>query len=230
MSKADKVAKSAKAYGGTMVARLGQGEAPMRAMLGLSEKTNSGICRTMVAKWFIELANGRDYWSWLAPQGKVNSAAVGNLMTVFSDVGKRDVEQTTIEDVRNPRRGKGSSAYFDDYLRLYGVVPSQQTFATGRQSGSKRVSGGRAPEEAGVLIRDMAPGAAAFAFIGMSAYPKGHAVGAFVGGGQVKYYDPNVGQIDFPSTAALARWLAEAVAKLVYGDYTLVSWDWYEKA
>ena len=230
MSKADKLAKAARSYGGVLVARCGQGEPPMRAMLGMNDKTNNGICRTMVAKWFIELKNARDYWSWLTPGGKVNSAAVGNLMMVFADIGKLDVEPTTVEDIKNPKRGKGSTAYFANYLSLYGVFPSKQTFTTGEQNGYSMVAGGRAPEEAGRVIRDMAPGAAAYAFIGMSkGLSSGHAVGAFVAADRsTKYYDPNIGQIDFPSTADLAKWLAKSVGALVYADYTRVGWDWYD--
>jgi hypothetical protein len=227
MSQAGKLAKAARKYGGQIVFQLGQGEAPLRGMLGLNDRSSNGICRGMVNKWIVELANGRDYWSWLAPNGKVNSAAVGNIMVQHIDVGKVNVQKTSGKNVLWPERS-GSGALDGDYLKFYGVVPATQNFTSGSARAWANPVAGKVPEEVGTMLKNNVPSGSAYVFFGMSGGGSGHALGAWTAGENVKFYDPNIGQIDFPAADNVARWLAEAVGTTVYKKYDAVSCQWYE--
>ena len=105
MSWQSKAIGKLKKNGGRLVTRCGQGEEPMFSVLQLHKKSSQGICRTLVMKWMCERAHGRDFWDWLTPGGKLNVGAVANVTIQHINVGKVDVDPTTMRGMLEQREG-----------------------------------------------------------------------------------------------------------------------------
>lgn len=206
----------------------------MLSVLQLHKKSSNGICRTLVMKWMCERAHGRDFWDWLMPGGRLNVGAVANVAIQHINVGKVDVDPTTMRGMLEQRPGSwredlsGSTAMMDQYMRYYGnLTTSTQLFVKGKAKHYTADIEGGVPDEMGRLVRDEPPPNPAFLFGGMTGGGGGHALGAeTIAGGSVQFYDPNLGEAEFDTADGFADWM-KALGQLVYKKYNMLNYEWY---
>lgn len=194
----DRLSSEAKRRGGRVIYRLAQGEQPLRGMIGLHGQTVGGVCRGLVEKW---LVMGEAFWPWLCPDGKVNAAAVGNIMTHHVNPGML---------YGNEAFERGDGAYSIDYFRFRGliVVPPDRNIPS---------VAGNLFTQIGELIRQEPPNEIALFSLWMYVYggTDGHALGMrTTDRGTLRFYDPNLGEIEFDSRDGFKDWMENAFVKV----------------
>lgn len=242
MSWRSKAIGKLKNHGGRLVIRCAQGEQPMLSVLQLHARSSRGICQTLVMKWMCERAHGRDFWDWLCPGGKLSVAAVANVAIQHIQIGTTNGKETYYDNLQNiPEKSRvnrtpgwrvfeGKSAGIKDYLRYYGqLATSTQLFEIGKANHYAETVKGKLPEKIGSLVRDEPPPNPAFFYAAMHDQndASGHGLGVeTLPGGQLQFYDPNLGEVAFESAAGFADWM-KALGKLVYRDFVKVDYEWF---
>jgi hypothetical protein len=206
-----RVQDHAAGHGGQCTYRFSQSLEPVRSWIKWDERTKNGVCRTLVARWFVEMLKDTPaFWSSALDQrGRPNGAFFGTIMVQQLNPGRvhvapqgeaRDADEGDA-DMFEPMRAQGCVTIGDE-IEMASTEPVQGLAKYMKNAAS-------------VVAKHNKTQFCIFLGIGRRGVSGGHTIGAMpTAAGDVRLLDPNVGEFRFPDTDTLSDWMTKDLARL----------------
>ncbi|MBM2608587.1 YopT-type cysteine protease domain-containing protein [Pasteurella multocida] len=201
--KIDAVRASVAEYGGEVSFKYAQSKGEVYKEIVKHVDTQHGVCESTCAHWIANKVSsqGEDFWNTMYEGGK-----------------KGHLKQEAIDSIKKlqtefMQSGSATQQFklTDSWLQEQGVVPKEKT--VGSASRRDEVAGTVSKSDVSALtkaILDTGNETAGAKKISINLEGGSHTVSALIQGEKVVFFDPNFGEMTFPSHQKFETWLKEA--------------------
>ncbi len=201
--KIDAVRASVEEYGGEVSFKYAQSKGEVYKEIVKHIETQNGVCESTCAHWIVNkvTSQSEDFWNTMYEGGK-----------------KGHLKQETIDSIKKLQTefmNSGSATQqfklTDSWLQEQGVVPKEKK--VGSASRRDEVAGTVSKSDISALtkaILDTGSDISGVKKISINLEGGSHTVSAAVQGQKVVFFDPNFGEMTFPSHQKFETWLKEA--------------------